>query len=90
MSLFVSPPQIQSSRKSKLSSLRWAYVLAAMEKATMTLCRSPQGRVSSQVATTLKMALILLDIIISRSSKLCVLFLYFIFSTTVGVSMVHG
>ena len=89
MSLFVSPPQIQSSRKSKLSSLRWAYVLAAMEKATMTLCRSPQGRVSSQVATTLKMALILLDIIISRS-KLCVLFLYFIFSTTVGVSMVHG
>ena len=90
MSLFVSPPQIQSSRKSKLSSLRWAYVLAAMEKATMTLCRSPQGRVSSQVATTLKMALILLDIIISRCSKLCVLFLYFIFSTTVRVSMVHG
>ena len=49
----------------------WQY--SATGRATMTLCRSPQGRVMSQVATTLKMALILLDILLPNFCCPCLL-----------------
>ena len=52
----------------------WQY--SATGRATMTLCRSPQGRVMSQVATTLKMALILLDILFPNFCYPCVFFIF--------------
>lgn len=53
----------------------WQY--SATGRATMTLCRSPQGRVMSQVATTLKMALILLDILLLLPNFCCPCLLHF-------------